>query len=52
MKDWDCGPFPVIFREAGGFFGSWNGEEGHTFGEALAVNAALKPKVMELIRGA
>lgn len=51
MADWDCGPFPVILREAGGFFGSWNGEEGHTFKEALAVNAALKPKVMELIRG-
>ena len=22
MNIWDCGPFPVIFREAGGFFGS------------------------------
>jgi len=52
MNDWDCGPFPVIFREAGGYFGSWSGEEGHTHGEALAVNAALKHKVMELIRGA
>jgi myo-inositol-1(or 4)-monophosphatase len=52
MNDWDCGPFPVILREAGGYFGSWSGEEGHTHGEALAVNAALKSKVMELIRGA
>jgi len=52
MADWDCGPFPVIFREAGGFFGSWNGEEGHTHREALGVNAALKQKVMDLIRGA
>ena len=51
MNDWDCGPFPVIFREAGGFFGSWNGEEGHTHREALGVNAALKHKVMDLIRG-
>ena len=51
LKIWDCGPFPVIFREAGGFFGSWAGEEGHTFGEALACNAALKPKVLELMRG-
>jgi len=50
MNDWDCGPFPVIFREAGGYFGSWSGEEGHTHGEALAVNAALKPKVMDLLR--
>ncbi|MBK9927705.1 MAG: histidinol phosphate phosphatase [Anaerolineales bacterium] len=52
MNDWDCGPFPVIFREAGGFFGSWAGEEGHTHGESIGVNAALKPKVMELIRKA
>lgn len=49
---WDVAPFPPIFREAGGYFGSWSGEEGHTHGEALAVNAALKPKVMELMRGA
>lgn len=49
MSDWDCGPFPVILREAGGFFGSWAGEEGHTFGEAMACNAALKPRVLELL---
>ncbi len=48
---YDCGPYPVIFREAGGFFGSWNGEEGHTHGEGIACNAAIKPKVMELMRG-
>lgn len=47
---WDVAPFPPIFREAGGYFGSWNGEEGHTHSEALAVNAALKPKVMDLMR--
>jgi myo-inositol-1(or 4)-monophosphatase len=49
---WDVAPFPPIFREAGGYFGSWSGEEGHTHGNALAVNAALRPKVLELIRGA
>lgn len=51
MNIWDCGPFPVIFREAGGFFGSWAGIDGHTHREALACNTALKPKVLELIRG-
>jgi myo-inositol-1(or 4)-monophosphatase len=51
MNPWDCGPFPVILREAGGFFGSWRGEEGHTHGEALACNATLKPKILDLIRG-
>jgi myo-inositol-1(or 4)-monophosphatase len=50
MNPWDCGPFPVIFREAGGFFGSWQGEEGHLHGEALACNAALKPEILEFIR--
>jgi len=52
MNVWDCAPFPVIFREAGGCFGSWTGEEGHTFGEGLACNAALKPQIVELLAGA
>lgn len=47
---WDVAPLPPIFREAGGFFGSWEGEEGHTYGEGFAVNAALKRKVMKLMR--
>jgi histidinol-phosphatase len=51
MAIWDCGPFPVIFREAGGYFGSWDGREGHTFNEALACNAALKDHILELIQG-
>ena len=48
---WDVAPFPSIFREAGGFFGSWEGEEGHTYGEGMACNAALKRKVLKLTRG-
>ena len=47
---WDVAPFPAIFREAGGFFGSWEGKEGHLHGEGLACNAALKPKILKLIR--
>ena len=50
IKIWDVAPFPPIFREAGGFFGSWKGKEGHTRGEGLAVNAALKSKVLKLMR--
>ncbi|HUG34440.1 MAG TPA: inositol monophosphatase family protein [Anaerolineales bacterium] len=50
VKIWDVAPFPPIFREAGGFFGSWNGKEGHTYGEGLAVNTALKSKVLKLLR--
>lgn len=48
---WDVAPFPPILREAGGFLGSWAGEEGHTHGEAIACNAALKSKFLELARG-
>lgn len=51
MAVWDNGPFPVILKEAGGYFGSWLGEEGHATGEALACNSALKLQVMKLMRG-
>lgn len=51
MNIWDCGPFPVIFKEAGGYFGSWDGREGHTHNEALACNAALKDKLLKIIAG-
>jgi histidinol-phosphatase len=51
MDVWDTGPFPVIFKEAGGFFGSWGGKDGHAHGESLAVNDALKPKVLSLMHG-
>ncbi len=51
MNIWDCGPFPVIFREAGGYFGSWQGEEGHMHGEALACNIALKEELVRLLQG-
>jgi myo-inositol-1(or 4)-monophosphatase len=49
MAVWDCGPFPVIFKEAGGYFGSWDGREGHLHREALACNAAIKPRILEMI---
>ncbi len=51
IKIYDVAPFPPIFREAGGYFGSWDGKEGHTHGEGLAVNGALKENVLKLIRG-
>jgi len=51
MKVWDCGPFPVIFKEAGGYFGSWDGREGHLHNEALACNSALLPDMLKLIKG-
>jgi myo-inositol-1(or 4)-monophosphatase len=51
MKIWDCGPFPIIFKEAGGYFGSWDGREGHMHNEALACNSALLPEMFRLIKG-
>ena len=51
MNIWDCGPFPVIFKEAGGYFGSWDGREGHTHDEALACNTAIKDEILRLING-
>ncbi len=50
IQIWDVAPFPPIFREAGGYFGSWEGEEGHLHGEGLAVNAALRSKVLSVTR--
>jgi histidinol-phosphatase len=50
MAEWDCGPFPVILREAGGYFGSWDGREGHTSGEGMACNGTVKTQLLELLR--
>jgi histidinol-phosphatase len=51
MNIWDCAPFPPIFREAGGYFGSWDGTPGHKHNEALAVTPKLMPEIMRLIEG-
>ncbi|MDF1657252.1 MAG: inositol monophosphatase family protein [Verrucomicrobiales bacterium] len=50
MAVWDCGPFPPIFREAGGYFGDWAGNEGNiNGGEALATNRLLKDEVVNIL---
>jgi len=49
MSPWDCGPFPAILREAGGFFGDWQGNETIYAGEALATSAALLPQVLSIL---
>lgn len=52
MAEWDCGPFPPIFKEAGGYFGDWHGNEGKIdAGEALATNANLKDAVIRTLTG-
>jgi histidinol-phosphatase len=49
MNIWDCGPFPPIFQEAGGYFGDWKGEKGIYGGEALGTSEKLLPEVMGII---
>ena len=51
MHVWDCGPFPVILREAGGFFGDWRGNETIYGNEGMATTEALLPEVLRLING-
>jgi histidinol-phosphatase len=50
MNPYDCGPFPVILREAGGYFGDWSGKETIYGNEALSTTRELLPEVLRLIR--
>jgi histidinol-phosphatase len=52
MNVWDCGPFPPILKEAGGYFGDWQGRETIDAGEALATTQTLLPQVLGLIHEA
>jgi histidinol-phosphatase len=49
MAVWDCGPMPAIFREAGGYFGDWNGRETIYGNEGLATSNILLPEVLEVL---
>lgn len=49
MNAWDCGPFPPILEEAGGYFGDWQGNRTIYGGEALATTQTLLPEVLRLI---
>ena len=50
MDVWDCGPFLPIFREAGGYFGDWKGNETIYGREGLATNAHLKQAAIDILR--
>lgn len=50
MEVWDCGPFPPIFAEAGGYFGDWKGNRTIWGNEGLGTTNELLPHVLELIR--
>ena len=46
---WDCGPFPPILREAGGYFGDWQGKATIYGNEAIATTQTLLPEILGLI---
>ena len=52
MSPWDCGPFPPILKEAGGYFGDWQGETTIYASEALSTSQRLLPEVLALIQSA
>jgi myo-inositol-1(or 4)-monophosphatase len=49
MNTWDCGPFPPILREAGGYFGDWQGNTTIYANEAIGTSQLLLPQVLKLI---
>jgi myo-inositol-1(or 4)-monophosphatase len=49
MNIWDCAPFPPIFREAGGYFGDWQGNPTIYGNEGLATNPSLLPEIVTLL---
>lgn len=51
MAVWDCGPFPAILSEAGGYFGDWKGNSTIYGEEGLATNQVLLPEILRLING-
>jgi myo-inositol-1(or 4)-monophosphatase len=51
MAAWDCGPFPPILLEAGGYFGDWNGNVTIYGLEGLATTQILLPEVLKVLQG-
>ena len=49
MNAWDCAPFPPILKEAGGYFGDWQGNTSIHGNEALSTSLTLLPQILDLI---
>ena len=49
MAAWDCGPFPVVLSEAGGYFGDWQGHVTAYASATFAANHQLAPQVIEIL---
>ncbi len=50
MNVWDCAPFPPILKEAGGYFGDWQGNATIYGNEAMSTSQTLLTEVLALIR--
>jgi myo-inositol-1(or 4)-monophosphatase len=50
MSVWDCGPFPPIFKEAGGYFGDWEGNPTIHAKEAMSTTNTLLPEVLDVLK--
>ncbi len=50
INPWDCAPMPPIFREAGGRFTTWAGEETIWGPDGFATNGALNEQVLAVLR--
>lgn len=50
INPWDCAPFPPIFREAGGRFSTWSGEDTIWGPDGCATNGALNAHVLGVLR--
>jgi len=49
MSVWDCGPFPPILQEAGGYFGDWKGNATIYGNEGCATSKILLPEVLRIL---
>jgi len=51
MAEWDCGPFPPILQEAGGYFGDWHGRPTIHARQTVATTQVLLPEVLRILEG-
>ena len=50
MSVWDCAPFPPIFKEAGGYFGDWQGNSTIHANEAMSTSQKLLPQLLDIFQ--
>ena len=50
MNPWDGAPFAIILKEAGGYFGDWNGKETIYGEDAFSSNFILKEEILKRLK--